>query len=112
MVSTLERKVLESQKGTKNVFSNDYGLTGGESEKHLSLLQKNHDVVLEKYETYKLEHSRLLKETEEATRQYSESQIENNKLADSNYALQRQKEDAVNAKRILESKLRNEQQMT
>jgi len=63
-------------------------------------------VVVEKYESYKVEYERVRREHEESLKLYTEMKIENDKLADQNYQYQRQKEDAVNAKRILESKLR------
>lgn len=63
-------------------------------------------MVVEKYESYKVEYERVRREHEESLKLYTEMKIENDKLADQNYQYQRQKEDAVNAKRILESKLR------
>jgi len=107
LVSKLETKLLEQQRlqTTKNIFAHDLHSTG-ESEKYVQLLQKNHDVVVEKYESYKVEYERVRREHEESLKLYTEMKIENDKLADQNYQYQRQKEDAVNAKRILESKLR------
>jgi len=107
LVSKLETKLLEQQRlqTTKNIFAHDLHSTG-ESEKYVQLLQKNHDVVVEKYESYKVEYERVRREHEESLKLYTEMKIENDKLADQNYQCQRQKEDAVNAKRILESKLR------
>lgn len=63
-------------------------------------------MVVEKYESYKIEYEKVRREYEESSKLYTEMKIENDKLADLNYQYQRQKEDAVNAKRILESKLR------
>lgn len=73
---------------TKNVFAHDLHGTG-ESEKFVELLQKNHDVVVEKYESYKVEYERVRREYEESSKLYTEMKIENDKLADLNYQYQR-----------------------
>lgn len=83
------------------------GLGRDERERLVELLKRNHDIVLEKYEMQKSRNDGLEKTAIEKERLYNEIKIENDQLANKAYKLERNSEDLLNEKGILETKVRN-----
>ena len=81
-----------------------------ERDQLVELLKRNHDVIVEKYEMQRQHHDALEKNALDKERLYNEIKQENDQLANTNYKLQRSTEDLLNEKRILEVKLKNQEQ--
>ena len=73
-------------------------------------MKRNHDIVVEKYEMLRVRNDTLERVTAEKEKLYNEIKIENDTLANSNYKLQRANDDLNNDKKILDSKLKNQDQ--
>lgn len=70
----------------------------------VELLKRNHDVMMEKYETYRLRNDALEKKSLEKENLYVVIKSENDNLANQVYQLKRQVEDFRQANQLLDSK--------
>ena len=75
-----------------------------QKDKMVELLKRNHDVMMEKYETYRLRNEALEKKALEKENLYVVIKGENDKLANQVYQLKRQVEDLRQERQLIESK--------
>lgn len=75
-----------------------------QKDKMVELLKRNHDVMMEKYETYRLRNEGLEKKALEKENLYIVIKGENDNLASQVYQLKRQVEDLRQEKTLLHSK--------
>lgn len=64
-----------------------------QKDKHVEILKRNHDLMMEKYETYRLRNEGLEKKAMEKENLYVVIKAENDNLANQVYQLKRQLED-------------------
>lgn len=57
---------LDTQKDLLGGSTLHAGASGGQNEKFIEMLKKNHDVVVEKYESYKCEYEKVRRENEDS----------------------------------------------
>ena len=79
-------------------------LEKAQKDKMVELLKRNHDVMMEKYETYRLRNEGLEKKALEKENLYIVIKGENDNLASQVYQLKRQVEDLRQEKTLLASK--------
>ena len=75
-----------------------------QKDKMVELLKRNHDVMMEKYETYRIRNEGLEKKALEKENLYVVIKSDNDKLASQIYQLKRQVEDFRQEKQLLDSK--------
>lgn len=73
----------------------------------MNLLQKNHDIVVEKYELMKQQQSMLEKNSSDKEKLFYKIKADCDELNLENHQLKRQNDDLLNDKRIAESKIKN-----
>ena len=71
----------------------------------VELLKRNHDVMMEKYETYRIRNEGLEKKALEKENLYVVIKSENDNLSNQVYQFKRQVEDLRQEKQLLDSKL-------
>ena len=71
----------------------------------VELLKRNHDVMMEKYETYRLRNEALEKKALEKENLYVVIKSENDNLSNQVYQLKRSLEDSRQERQLFESKL-------
>ena len=75
-----------------------------QKDKMVELLKRNHDVMMEKYETYRQRNELLEKKALDKENLYVVIKGENDKLSNSVYQLKRQVEDLRQERQLLDSK--------
>ena len=76
-----------------------------QKDKMVELLKRNHDVMMEKYETYRIRNEGLEKKALEKENLYVVIKSENDNLSNQVYQFKRQVEDLRQEKQLLDSKL-------
>ena len=78
-----------------------------QKDKMVELLKRNHDVMMEKYETYRIRNEGLEKKALEKENLYVVVKGDNDKLANQVHQLKRQVEDLRQEKMLLDSKFQS-----
>ena len=78
-----------------------------QKDKMVELLKRNHDVMMEKYETYRIRNEGLEKKALEKENLYVVVKSDNDKLANQVYQLKRQVEDFRQENQLLDSKFKS-----
>lgn len=78
-----------------------------QKDKMVELLKRNHDVMMEKYETYRIRNEGLEKKALEKENLYVVVKGDNDKLANQVYQLKRQVEDFRQENQLLDSKFQS-----